>query len=187
MVELAVGFENDVINNKISFEERKKQIEKEEEEIQKEKEREKNSPFKSFIQVNKETWKAEDWLMSKSPIAYRVFRFLVNNMDSYNAVMCSYKVLKEHFQVSTPTIARAIKLLKENGYLAVLKSGTSNIYAINDNIVWNSWGNNKKYSKFPANVILSLSEQEKSIKGQIKALKHKEITVNYSPLTHDVR
>lgn len=170
MTELTVGYETDLPNNKISFEDREKQLQEEDKQKQEDEEKKRRSPFKSFIQVNKKTWKAEDWLMSTSPIAYRIFRFLVNHMDNYNAIICSYQVLEEQFEVSKETIRKAIKLLKDKGYVAVFKSGTSNVYAINDNIVWNSWGTNYRYSKFPTNVILSESEQEKRIKTKIKEI-----------------
>ena len=91
--------------------------------------------------------------------------------------MCSYKVLQETFDISADTVRRAIKLLKDKGYIYVFKSGTSNVYAVNDKLVWNSWGTNYERSKFPANIILSISEQEKGIQAQLQTLKHKEIVV----------
>ena len=101
------------------------------------------------------------WLQINHPKASAILSFLVNEMDNYNAVMCSYQVLQEVLKVSKDTIRKCIKVLKENGYIAILKSGTSNVYTVNDSIYWKSWGNNLKYSKFPANVVLALSEQEK--------------------------
>lgn len=176
--ELVVNSEKNVINPTVfSFDERQEQIENDKKIEEERRQRERKSPFSNFVQVNKDYYKAEDWLMSQSPIAYRIFKFLINNMDSYNAVICSYKVLQEYFGISQPTVARAIKLLKEKGYIAVLKSGTSNIYALNDKIVWNSWGTNTQYSKFPANVVLSLAEQENSVQNKIKTMKHKEVSI----------
>ena len=125
--------------------------------------------------MNKDAYKHEDWLMSKSPIAYRIFKFLINNMDSYNAVMCSQTVLQEQFDVSRVTISRAIKLLKEKQFIDVYKSGTSNIYAVNKQIAWNSWGSNFKHGKFGANIIISESEQENDVKLKIE--KHHEVTL----------
>src|SRR5690625_7587873 len=78
--------------------------------------------------------------------------------------MCSYKVLQEQFSVSSDTIRRAIKLLREKQYIDVYKSGTSNVYAVNKQIAWNSWGSNFKHGKFSANIILSDNEQEKDMK-----------------------
>lgn len=178
MAELNVEKEQNVFNpNSISFNERQKELEQQEQQERELENRRKKSPFSSFVQVNKEMYKAEDWLMAKSPIAYRIFKFLINNMDGYNAVICSQAVLQETFDVSRTTVSRAIKLLKEKGYIAIFKSGTSNVYAVNDKIVWNSWGTNYAYSKFPANVILSMTEQEDNVQKKIKAVKHKEVII----------
>src|SRR5699024_9492073 len=148
MSELHVQEKTDSKNpNSISFEARKRQIEEDQRLEKEEHERRKKSPYRSWVQMNKDAYKAEDWLMSKSPMAYRVFKFLINNMDSYNAVMCSYKVLQEQFSVSSDTI--------------------------NKQIAWNSWGSNFKHGKFSANIILSDNEQEKDMKLKIE--KHKEI------------
>lgn len=179
MAEISVGSSYNVLNsNSITYEERQKQIQEEENREKESREKAKKSPFKNFVQVNKDYYKAEDWLMAKSPIAYRIFKFLINEMDDYNAVVCSYKVLQENFGVSQDTIRRAIKILKEKNYVYVYKSGTSNVYAVNKNIVWNSWGTNYKYAKFGANIILSESEQEKSVQAEIKMIKEKKIILN---------
>ncbi|MFH5911676.1 replication/maintenance protein RepL [Clostridium perfringens] len=173
MSEIFVGKDKDYKNvNSITFEERKNDIENLEvlEELKRKKE--KQSPYARWVQVNKDYYKAEDKLMAQSPIAYRIFKFLINNMDGYNSVVCSYKVIQEYFNISQVTVARAIKLLKEKKYIEIYKSGTSNIYAINKNIVWNSWGNNFKYAKFGANILLSESEQEKK---DIKKIKHEKV------------
>lgn len=159
--------------NSISFEARKRQIEEDERLEAEEREKQKKSPYRSWLQLNKDAYKAEDWLMAKSPIAYRIFKFLINNMDSYNAVMCSQTVIQERFDVSRMTVSRAIKLLKEKQYIDIYKSGTSNVYAVNKQIAWNSWGSNYKHGKFGANIIISENEQEEEIKTKIQ--KHQEV------------
>lgn len=161
---ISVSNEKDITNPyHMTFEERQAFLKKEEED---KKRKVRRSPYDNFVQFNRDMYKAEDWLMKESPIAYRIFKFLVNNMDNYNAVACSYKVLQEYFEVSQVTVARAIKLLKEKQYIEVYKSGTSNIYYMNKELVWNSWGTNFNYAKFGANIIISESEQEKSIKSK---------------------
>lgn len=176
MAELHVQDKIDPKNpNSISFEARKRQLEEDERREKEELQRQKKSPYRSWVQMNKDAYKAEDWLMSKSPIAYRIFKFLINNMDSYNAVMCSQTVLQEQFDVSRVTISRAIKLLKEKQFIDVYKSGTSNVYAVNKQIAWNSWGSNFKHGKFGANIILSESEQDEQVKLEIQ--KHKEVSL----------
>lgn len=149
--------------NSITFEERQEFLNNQDKENQK---KLRKSPYDNFVQFNKDMYKAEDWLMKQSPIAYRILKFLVNNMDGFNAVACSYKVIQEYFEVSQVTVARAIKLLKEKQYIDVYKSGTSNVYFINKDLVWNSWGSNYKYAKFGANIIISENEQEKNIKSK---------------------
>ena len=179
MAELFVSNDKDILNpNTVTFEEREKQIQEEKKLEQEQLKREKNSPFNSFIQVNKKTYQVEDKLMKESLVAYRRWRFLANNMDSYNAVIVSQEVLTEIFEVSRSTIYRAVKILDEGNYIKIYKSGTSNVYALNDDMVWNSWGTNKKYSKFNANVIISENEQTEEMQKELKDLKvekHKEV------------
>ena len=179
MGELLVSDKKNILDpNMVSFKEREKQIKEDEKREHEQLKREKNSPFNSFIQVNKKTYQLEDKLMKESPLAYRIWRFLANNMDSYNAVIVSQEVLTEIFEVSKTTIWRALKLLREDNYIKVYRTGGSNIYALNDDMVWNSWGTNKKYSKFSANVIISENEQEEKVQKELKDLKvekHKEV------------
>ena len=91
-------------------------------------------------------------------------------MDKYNAVVCSYKVFQEALGMGQATVARSIKYLKENGFLYVYKTGTSNVYVANKDLVWNSWGNNVEYCEFPANIVLSASEQEERSKVRDKRI-----------------
>lgn len=175
---LSVGPEKNILNpDYLSFDERQKQLEEQDNKEKELRERTKKSPFNNFVQVNKDAYKAEDWLMAKSQIAYRIFKFLINNMDDYNAVICSYKVLQETFGISQDTVRRAIKLLKDKKYIDVYKTGISNVYAVNKNIVWNSWGTNFIHAKFGVNIVLSADEQEIGIQAEIKAVKHKELTL----------
>lgn len=163
--------------NQISFEERQKQLENEENKEYLEQEKIKKGPYSNFVQVNRDMYKAEDWLMKNSPVAYRIFRFLVNNMDAYNAVICSYQVIMEALEIGQATVARAIKLLKDRQYIEIYKTGTSNVYSINKNLVWSSWGSNYKYAKFGANIILSENEQKEN---NIQIEKQKIVTLKES-------
>jgi hypothetical protein len=97
-------------------------------------------------------------------------------MDKYNAVVCSYKVFQEALGMSKATIQRSVAYLKEHGFLYVYKTGASNVYVANKELVWNSWGNNVQYCEFPANVVLSASEQEKQANIRDKRLTAVQIT-----------
>lgn len=162
----------DLSKNQISFELREKQLQEEERLAKEQQQRDKNSPYRTWSQYNLEHTKEVMNLIKVNPNAARLLFFLVDQMDTYNAVMCSYTVFEEALELSKPTVTRAVKALKELGFIHVYKSGTSNVYAVNDNVFWKAWGNKKKYSKFPANIILAESEQ-----AAIKGSKVKQITL----------
>lgn len=144
----------------------------------------KKSPYRKWIQMNNDEHarEADDWLIANSPAAYRIFRFLVANMDNYNAVICSYKVMQEKFGYGQATVARAVKLLKDHKYIQIAKSGTSNVYMINKHLYWNSWGTNFAYAEFDAKVIISASEQDDDIQTKIKTeIKRRQEVVQSPP------
>ena len=161
----------------VSFAERKEQLENQDAAEAERAKQEKKSPFSRWTQFNNKHTKELMWLAIKHPKAHAILYFLVDQMDEYNAVMCSYKVLQEVLEISRQTASKNIQILKENGYIAILKSGTSNVYAINDSVYWKSWTNNRKYSKFPANVVLALSEQDENYQYNfLEITKHKEVS-----------
>ena len=163
--------------NSMTFDERERDLREQELREEKARQREKNSPFSRWTQFNNEHTKEIMWLTLKHPKAQAILFFLVDQMDCYNAVLCSNKVLQEILGVSRQTVSLSIKVLRENGFIAVLKSGTSNVYAINDSVYWKSWGTKHEYSKFPANIVLALSEQDEKEQTKIKAMKLKEVSL----------
>lgn len=128
----------------------------------------KKSPYRRFLQMNKDTYKAEDWLMQESPAAYRILRYISQNMDNYNALICSYQVFQEVLGYSRATIARSLKLLKKHKYIDSVKTGGANIYFINKNLYWNSYGTNYARAEFGAKIIISASEQDKIEQQEIQ-------------------
>lgn len=176
MSTLRVSKERDVFDpNSVSFEERAKQIEIEQRTEAEIRKREKNSPFSRWTQFNNEHTKELMLLAIKYPKAHAILYFLVDQMDNYNACICSYKVMQEVLGCGQATIARNIKTLKDLGFLAIFKSGNVNVYTINDKVYWKSWGNNRQYSKFPANVVLAMSEQDEQYQINFKDLKNERI------------
>jgi len=179
MTIVSVAEKRDLLNpSSRSFDERKRELEEQEKREEEARRREKNSPFGRWTQYNNEHTKEMMWLALKHPKAHAILLFLVDQMDNYNAVICSMQVLQEVLGIGRTTASNAVKVLKENGFIAVLKSGTSNVYAINDSVYWKSWGNKKEYSKFPANVVLALTEQEKDYQlsfADLGAERHKEV------------
>lgn len=118
------------------------------------------SPYNDFIQLNNNKIGSLIDLVDKNPQAMKVLLFIMQNMDGYNALVCSYAVLQERFEISHATVWRHIKYLKEHGYIYAQKTGSANAYILSPKLAWKSWGNNVKYCKFPANIILSYNEQK---------------------------
>lgn len=150
--------------NEVSFEQRARDLQDLERKEQEQIAKTRKSPFSSFYQVNKDNSEYLRSCLKENPKALELLFFIFDHMDKYNAVICSYKVFQEALGMGQATVARAIKYLKEHGFLYVYKTGTSNVYVANKDLVWNSWGNNVEYCEFPANVVLSKSEQEERSK-----------------------
>lgn len=178
MSELVVSEKRNILNpNSVTFEERLDELQKQDEIAKKAQERLKGSPYKSWIQMNNDPEIRKNYraLLRENPTAVILFDFMIEHMDGRNALVCSYKVFQDALDIGRTTASKAIKTLTERGFIAVKRSGRSNVYLLNDNIVWKSWGKNKKYSEFPANVILSASEQYDIENTDFKALKAVEL------------
>lgn len=109
--------------------------------------------------------------------AYRLFQLLCKHMDGTNALCVSNNALQELLDCSKATICRATKYLKENGWIDVLKSGTSNVYIVNPDVAWTAYGDQKAYCKFQANVLLSATENAEYLKNP-KATTHYKTVSN---------
>lgn len=113
-----------------------------------------------FVQFYRQNMKAVSDLAYKNPTALKLFMFICEHMDGYNALMASQQVFMDYLDSSRATVARAIKILKDEGFVDVFKSGTSNVYIINPDIAWTSYGNQKHYCKFTGNVLVSAEENK---------------------------
>lgn len=132
---------------------------------QKEQTKLQQSSFNDYAQLN---LKHIEYLISLNrlnPNALSIFLFILKNMDCYNALVCSQAMLMEYFSLSRSTINRCIADLKKHGFIYITKTGSSNVYLANDNLVWKSPEPSINCCKFPANVILSLSEQDRHYKN----------------------
>ena len=106
----------------------------------------------------------ENWLKTSQKAA-SLFLFLSEKMDQENALIVSQETLSEYFGISKRTIIRQLNVLKEKGFIEIIKSGTANVYLVNANIAWTSYANKREYAQFKANVFVSKSEQEYKIKS----------------------
>lgn len=113
---------------------------------------------KEFIQIYRNHIDDVARLAGENYTSYKLFLLLCKHMDGTNALCVSRTALAELLSCTEKTVSRAVKYLKDNGWICVLKSGTSNVYIVNPDVAWTSYANQKSYCKFQANVLLSSSE-----------------------------
>ncbi len=115
----------------------------------------------NFVQVSRAYLKEWRALTRKSPIASEILMYLVENMGrTTNAVVCSYTTLMEVTAVSRASVARAVKLLKDDRWIEAIKIGNATAYCVNASAFWQAARNQKKYAIFQATVIASSTEQD---------------------------
>lgn len=121
----------------------------------------KQNPLQCLMQINSEVPAFIAKFYKMNPHAFDILLFLVNHMDGADAVVCSQVLLMDHFGLSRSTVVKCIQDLKEHGLICIAKTGSSNVYYLNKDLEWLSYGGNHKYSKLPANIVLSYLEQDK--------------------------
>ena len=128
-----------------------------EQEKQEQQKQEKNH---NFIQLYKDHMPELRWLMINHPFANNLLFFILEHMDNRNALACSYTVFEDYFDKSRSTLYRAIKTLVDNGFIDVLKMGTSNVYIVNENLAWTDKNTSKKYAKYDGKILVSKKENK---------------------------
>jgi Fe2+ or Zn2+ uptake regulation protein len=122
-----------------------------------------------FIQMSRGYLKQMRNLARKSPIAHEILYYLVEHMGrTTNAVVVSYATLCEITGVSRPTVARAVRLLKDLNWVDAVKVGSATAYCVNAKVFWQAARNQKKYAIFQATVIAAETEQESSYPEKYK-------------------
>lgn len=134
---------------------------------------------KDFIQFYRNHIDNVTKLAREQPKAYDLFMLLCKNMDGTNALCASNIVLQELLHCKKATVCRAVKYLKDNGWVCILKSGTSNVYIVNPDVAWTSYGNQKEYCKFQANILLSSSENNEFLKNPNATTHFKTVDKNF--------
>jgi hypothetical protein len=120
-----------------------------------------------FIQFYEDNIDLFSKITKEYPKALEVFWWIIKRMDKNNALVVSQQALADALKVSRQTIFTSVNYLKNEKVLAVLKSGSTNIYAINSEIVWKSDADSKKYAHFTAKVYITAEEQDIDYQTQL--------------------
>lgn len=109
----------------------------------------------NFVQVSRAYLKEWRALTRKSPIASEILMYLVENMGrTTNAVVCSYTTLMEVTAVSRASVARAVKLLKDDRWIEAIKIGNATAYCVNASAFWQAARNQKNTPYFKQLLLL---------------------------------
>lgn len=114
----------------------------------------------NFVQFYQDNLQLLGQMSAENPTALRILLWLIRLMDDRNAVVTSQVAISEVLKLHRNTVSNAVSYLKAKKALAVLKSGTTNVYAINEQIAWKEDADFKQYAHFSAKVYLVGSEQE---------------------------
>lgn len=132
----------------------------------------------NFIQLYRDNMPELRWLMANHNFASSLLFFIIEHMDNKNALACSYSTFEDYFEKSKMTIYRGIKVLEENGFLSVLKMGTSNVYLVNEDLAWTDSNDKKKFAKYDGKILVSKKENKDYIYrkqfDRFKALRERE-------------
>lgn len=112
----------------------------------------------NFLQVEIKTLKEFRRLADQSPKALKLLFTLAEKMNRQNGIMASNATLSQIAGMSIPTVTRAIKLLKDERWIQVIRIGTANAYVINSTVFWKSTGD-QKHASFHAQIIATSTEQ----------------------------
>lgn len=122
-----------------------------------------------FVQVTRSYLPEWRQLTRKSPLAAEILLFLIEHMGKQNnAVVASYATIQKLTGRSRATVARAIKLLKEQNWIDVVQVGTATAYAVNERVAWRTHANQRQYAMFSATVVAGASEQREIRKSSLK-------------------
>lgn len=139
-------------------------------------EQQRNRENKDFVMYFRPFMDELTRMAGENYTAYKLFQFFCKNMDGTNALVVSMNALSEIMDTSTKTVQRAVKYLKDNGWVCVMKSGTSNVYIVNPDVAWTSYADQKATCSFQANVILCGSENAEYLKNPKATTHYKAIS-----------
>lgn len=99
-------------------------------------------------------------IAKRSSVAIEVLMFFFENMDYNNVFVVSQTVIADSVEASTKQVGRAIKILEEEGTIGIGKSGNTNIYMVNPELVWQQVFKKRKNAIMNGTIIFGKEEME---------------------------
>ena len=117
-----------------------------------------------FIKLIKDHLDEMKKLSMRSPPAHTVLLTLIQQMGKLNAVVISIDALCKLSDLSLSTVKRAVGVLREENWVTVVKIGTTSIYRVNSDLLWQDRADGK-WAAFSANIIVDFDEQDELTKN----------------------
>jgi len=121
-----------------------------------------------FVQISRSEMREIAALGEKNKLALSILMILTQAMNKQNAVMMSYDAMATLTGRAGRSLRRAVKLLKDDRWVQIVKVGSTNVYVINSSVFWTDRGDKKYLSNFSAQVVTTLDEQDKDIRESPK-------------------
>lgn len=114
-----------------------------------------------FVQLYKKELIQLRSLVKINPTAAQILLVFVEKMNKQNAVIMSYKTLEQITKKTRQTCSKAVKDLRENKFINIIKVGNANAYVVNSNVFWSTDNAIKeKFAIFTATVVACGADQE---------------------------
>jgi hypothetical protein len=126
----------------------------------------------NFVQIEKKSLRLVRELYDQNATAGRLLFILAEKMNRQNALVCSYDTMSKITGFGRTALYNAVRHLKDNNWIQIIKVGTANAYVINSRVFWQSYGD-KKMTVFHATIMTSSDEQDEPVENWDKVeLKH---------------
>jgi len=126
----------------------------------------------NFVQFYDDNIDLLNEMVKENPTAMRVFLWIVKHMDGFGALVTSQVAISHSLSIHRNTVGNCVSYLKAKKALTVIKSGSTNIYAVNEQIAWRETADNKKFAHFSAKVYVVPEEQESDYQSSMFSVIH---------------
>lgn len=132
----------------------------------------------NFVQVSKSSIADLRRLQVQDQFAAYLLFLFAEKMNKQNAVIMSVKTIMQITNKSRATVMRAIKRLRDERWIQIVKVGTANAYVLNNIVFWSDYAY-RRYATFSATIVASQDEQVENWEGI--QLKHFPFIIHDEP------
>ena len=118
----------------------------------------------NFVQISRNSMAELRRLQMQDQFAAYLLFLFAEKANKQNAIMMSIHTIVQITGKTKRTVLRAIKKLRDERWIQVIKVGTANAYVLNSVVFWSDYAY-RKYTTFGATIIASQDEQVENWDG----------------------